>query len=88
MDASIKTCKKTISQQNELMTERQIRNIVGDGWAIVENSEWNGSVFIRGKLLYHSSDREEALHELFKRKEEDLFFLYCGKPDPNVVYLL
>ena len=71
-----------------ILTERQIRNRVGDGWAIVENPVWNGSIFLKGKLLYHSLNKNEVVDEFCKRKEKDLYFMHCTKPDPNAIYLL
>ena len=88
MEATVKKTKKTADRQNGVLTARQIRNRVGDGWAIIENAEFNGCIFLRGKLLYHSSDKQQAHEEMRRRTEKDLFFKYCGKRDPNVAYLL
>ena len=88
MEATIKKPKKMTGNQNGVLTERQIRNRVGDGWAVIQDPEFNGSILLKGKLVFHSSDRAKALDELFNRKEHDLLIKYCGKIDPNVVYLL
>ena len=88
MEMTVKKPKIKAGSQNGVLSFRQIRNRVGDGWAIIQDPESNGSVFVRGKLLYHSSDRKQALKELFNRNEHHLLILYCGKPDPNAVYLL
>ena len=88
METTVKKTKKTAQRQNEVLTYRQIRNRVGDGWAVIQDPESNGSVLLRGKLVFHSKDRAEALDELFKRDEYDLLIKYCGKRDPNVIYLL
>jgi len=87
MEATVEKPKKTVESQNGVLTYRQIRNRVGDGWAVIQDPESNGSILLRGKLVFFSSDRAKALDELFKRKG-NLLFKYCGKVDPNVVYLL
>jgi hypothetical protein len=87
MKATVKNPKKTDEHLNGVLTYRQIRNRVGDGWAVIQDPEFNGAILLKGKLVFHSSDRAEALDELFERKG-DLLFKYCGKVDPNVVYLL
>ena len=99
METIVKTCdNKTVGRikegqinghgENSVLTERQIRNRVGDGWAVIQDPEYNGAIFLKGKLLYHSTDRKQALVEFGKRKEKHLLFKYCGKLDPNVVYIL
>jgi len=88
METTVKKPKKTTERQNEVLTYRQIRNRVGDGWAVIQDPESNGSVLLRGKLVFHSKDRAAALDELFNRDEDYLLIKYCGKIDPNVVYLL
>ena len=88
MKAAIKKPKPTAGGGNEVLSFRQIRNRVGEGWAIIENPEWNGAIFLRGELLYHSLNKDEAVEEFCKRKEKHLFFMHCRKPDPNTVYIL
>jgi len=88
MEATVKKPKKTTERQNGVLTYRQIRNRVGDGWAVIQDPEFNGSILLRGKLVFHSKDRAAALDELFNRDEYDLLIKYCGKRDPNVIYLL
>ena len=88
MKSAVKKPKTTTVSRNGALTERQIRNRVGDGWAIIEDPEWNGSIFLKGKLLYHSLNKDEVVDEFCRRKEKHLFFMHCMKPDPNVVYLL
>jgi len=87
MEATVEKPKKTVESQNGMMTERQIRNRVGDGWAIIQDPVWNGGIFLRGKLIYHSLNKDEVVDEFCKRKGH-LFFMHCAKPDPNVIYLL
>jgi len=88
MEATVKKPKKTAEHGNGVLTYRQIRNRVGDGWAVIQDPEFNGSILLKGKLVFHSNDRAAALDELFERKDYDLYLKYCGKRDPNIVYLL
>ena len=88
MEMTIKKPIVKAENQNGVLSLRQIRNRVGDGWAIIKNPEFEKGQIARGELLYHSSDRKKTLHELGKCKNGDFAFEYCGKIDPNVVYLL
>ena len=88
MEVAIKKPKKTSDRNNGVLSLRQIRNRVGDGWAIIQNPEFEKGQIARGELLYHSSDRKKTLQELGKCKNGDFAFKYCGKIDPNVVYIL
>ena len=88
MIATLEKPNKTAERQNGVLTYRQICNRVGDGWAVIQDPVSNGSVLLKGKLVFHSKNRAEALDELFNREEYHLLLKYCGKRDPNIVYLL
>ena len=88
MEMTVKKPKIKAGSQNGVLSFRQIRNRVGDGWAIIENPEFNGCILLGGKLLFHSGDRKQALEEFSKCKNGHFAFKYCGKPDPNAIYLL
>ena len=88
MEATVKKPKITNGSRNGALSFRQIRNKVGDGWAVIKDPEFNGAIFLKGELVYHSKDRLEALEEFGKCKSGTFYFKYCGKPDPNVVYIL
>jgi hypothetical protein len=88
METIVKTRDNKGNKAVDILTKRQIRNRVGEGWAIIEDPEWNGSIFLKGKLLYHSLNKSEVVEEFCKRKEKHLYFMHCIKPDPNVIYLL
>ena len=85
---TVKKPKIKTGSQNGVLSFRQIRNRVGDGWAVVKNPEYEKGMFARGELLYYSSDRNQALEEMSKCKNGDFAFKFCGKIDPNVVYIL
>ena len=88
MEVAIKKPKKAAERRNGVLTYRQIRNRVGDGWAIIKNPVREKGILTHGELLYHSSNRKQALEELGKCKNGHFAFKYCGKIDPNVVYIL
>ena len=66
----------------------EIKDIVGNGWAVIKDAEFNGCIFLRGELLFHSHDPDEAYEEWGKSKEKDVLIKYCGERDPNIVYML
>ena len=55
-----------------VLTLKQIRNRVGEGWAVIKNPEHEKGMLVRGELLYHSSDRLDALEEMGKCKKDIL----------------
>ena len=72
----------------EALTIEQIKDIVGDGWAIIKNPVGDRKT-TRGELLFYTHDEDEAYEQLsVLRKKHYVYFTYCGKRDPNVVYLL
>ena len=88
MEAKVKKPKITSGSRNVALSFRQIRNRVGDGWAIIKDPEFNGAIFLKGELIYHSSDHEKAYEEFGKCKDGTFYIKYCGKPDPNTVFIL
>jgi hypothetical protein len=85
----METIAKTRNKKDVgVLTARQIRNRVGDGWAIVQDPEYNGCIFLGGKLLYHNADRLQTYKEFGKCKNGTFLIMFCGKQDPNVIYLL
>ena len=87
MEVKVKKPKVTVGRTNGALSFRQIRNRVGDGWAIIKDPEFNGCILLGGKLLYHSSDRIKALDEFGKCDNGHFAFKYCGKPDPNAIWI-
>ena len=85
---AIKKPKIKAGKQNGVLTYRQIRNRVGNGWAIIKNPVREKGILTHGELLYHSNDRKQALDELGKCKNGHFAFQFCGKIDPNIVFIL
>ena len=78
----------TAEISNGALTFEQIKDIVGNGWAVIKDPVFNGCIFLKGELYYHSHDKERAAEVWGKSKEKDLYLKFCGKRDPNTVYLL
>jgi len=86
-----KTMKTTVEKAESLngtLSFEQIKDIVGNGWALIKDPVFNGCIFLKGELIYHSQDEDEAFEEMRTSKEKDVLIKYCGERDPNVVYLL
>ena len=72
---------------NEVMTWQQIKDKVGDGWAIISNPVYEGSKFVGGELFYYGYNKSEV-YQKDTRGQKKVFFRYCGKRDPNVILML
>ena len=89
MEMEVKNPKATTHSQNGTLSFEQIKDIVGNGWAVIKDPVFNGCIFKKGELIYHSHDEDEAFEAMkAKRKEHRLYIKYCGERDPNIVYLL
>ena len=89
MEIEVKKPKSATDSPNGTLTFEQIKDIVGNGWALIKDPVRDGSILLGGKLLYHSRNEDEAVEEMrIMRKEHRLYMKYCGERDPNTVYLL
>ena len=71
------------------LTKRQIKNRVGEAWALLENPEYSEKqVLLTAELLYYNADREKVYEEAIKYKKGHFAVRFFGTPDPNVIYLL
>ena len=84
MESAVETPDVT----NEVMTWQQIKDKVGDGWAIINNPEFEGQEFVRGELFYYGYVKSDV----YKRERtvglKRVFLRYCGERDPNVILML
>jgi len=88
MTTTDKKSNTTVDIPKGIMTIEQIREIVGDGWAIIKDPTGDRKT-TQGELLFYTHDEDEAYEQLsIMRKKHYVYFTYCGKRDPNVVYLL
>ena len=85
----MKTTVEKAESPNGMLSFEQIKDIVGNGWAVIKDPIRDGSILLGGKLLFHSSNEDEAVENMrIMRKEHRLYMKYCGERDPNIVYLL
>ena len=50
------TVEKPKATKDGVLTFEEIKEIVGNGWAVIKNPEFNGCIFLRGELYFHSQD--------------------------------
>ena len=70
-----------------VMTFEEIKTITGDGWAIIKNPVRDRGALISGELYFHSHDYEEALDAMSTSGAKHVAIKFCGKRNPNVVYI-
>ena len=88
MEVEVKNQKTAAHSQNGIISSEEIHAITGNGWAIVKNPVHERGILVRGELFFHSDNYIEALEVMGASKEKHLGIKYCGKRDPNVVYIL
>ena len=89
MEVEVKNPTAATNSQNGTLSFEQIKDIVGNGWALIKDPVRDGSILLGGKLLYHSRNEDEAVEEMrIMRKGHRIYMKYCGERDPNIVYLL
>jgi hypothetical protein len=86
METTVKTySKKAVGR----LTKRQIKNKVGESWALLENPEYSEKeVLLSAELLYYNADNAKVHEEARKYKKGHFAVRFFGTPDPNVIYLL
>ena len=74
---------------NEVMTAEEINEKFPSEWVLVEDPETEPNLtVIRGKVLWHSPDRDELYQKLKELKPIHSAILYTGSiPDGMVVVL-
>ena len=87
MTSTLKNPKNTAEMPKGVLTFAQIKDIVGDGFAIIKNPNYEGSM-LTGELLYYGSDKDDVYQPERCAGEKHVALRYCGERDPNVVYLL
>ena len=88
MTPTVKKTKSTASIPQGVLTIEQIKEIVGDGWAIIKDPVGDRKS-TKGELLFYTHNEDEAYKQFgILRQKHYVYFTYCGKRDPNVVYLL
>ena len=84
----MKTAVETPNITKEVMTWQQIRDKVGDGWAIISNPEFKSSELVKGELVYFGYNKSDVYQREIDDEHKRVFYTYCGKRDPNVILML
>ena len=66
----MKTAIETPDVTNEVMTWQQIKDKVGDGWAIISNPEFEGLNFVRGELFHYGYNKSEVYQKDTKGQKD------------------
>jgi len=88
MQTTVEILKNTANKPNDVLSWQQIKDIVGDGWAIISNPEFEGSEFVRGELFYYGYVKSDVYKRERTIGKKDVYFKYCGERDPNVILML
>ena len=88
MEVEVKNQKTATHRHNGTLSFEAIKSITGDGWAVIKNPEHERGILVRGELLFHSDNYQEAIEAWGTSREKFVGIKYCGKRDPNVVYIL
>ena len=86
-DYDMEMTVETASVPNDVLTWQQIKDKVGDGWAIISNPEFDGLNFVKGELFHYGYNKSEV-YQRETRGQKDVLFRYCGKRDHNVYLML
>ena len=87
MTGTVNPPKTTVEMPKGVLSFAEIKDIVGNGWAIIKNAEFNGCIFMRGELVYYGADKKDVYQRERRAGEKEVYFKYCGDRDPNTVYL-
>jgi hypothetical protein len=73
----------------ELLSVEEIRSLLDSEWVLLEDPEADeGHRVLRGKLVYHSKDREAVYRKAAELRLRHSAFLYTGDIDADQVYVL
>jgi hypothetical protein len=73
----------------EIMTWEQIENLYRDEWVLLENPDAGENVQVTGgKLLWHSTSREEVGRKLLELRPKSSALIFVGQPAKDSVFLL
>jgi hypothetical protein len=71
---------------NEVMTMTEIEKHFDNEWILVEDPvlDSNGEI-IRGKVLWHSKDRDEVYRRDLEMRPRNAAYLYTGPTPENIL---
>ena len=75
--------------KNETLSMRKIRSKFKDEWVLVENPELTKDLqVVRGKVVWHSKDRDEVYRKALELRPKSPAFLFTGKLPKDMAIIL
>jgi hypothetical protein len=74
---------------NEMMTLAEIEERLASEWVLIEDPEVDGQFqVIRGKVVWHSKDRDEVDRKMLELRPKSPIILYTGQfPEDTAIVL-
>jgi hypothetical protein len=70
---------------HKIMTQAEIEAEYENEWVLVEDPEFDANdIFVRGKILWHSKDRDEVYRKDLELRPRSAAYLYTGPPPENI----
>jgi hypothetical protein len=74
---------------NEILTLDEIQSRYDSEWVLVEDPELSKNLeVVRGKVVWHSKDRDEVYAKALELRPKHPAFLYMGAPPQDMEYVL
>lgn len=74
---------------NDVLTMEEIEARYTGEWVLLENPETDGGQnVVRGRLLWHSPDRDEIHRKDLEFSPRDAAVLYIGDPPDDIAFVL
>jgi hypothetical protein len=74
---------------NELMTLQEIEEAFDSQWVLVEDPELTAQLeVVSGKVIFHSSDRDELYRVMGELKPKHSAILFTGQASDDLVVML
>jgi len=71
---------------SETFTLAEIETRYDNEWILVENAEFDANdTFIRGKVLYHSKNRDDVYRKDLELRPRSAAYLYTGPTPENIL---
>lgn len=72
--------------KEEVLTASQIESLYDSEWILVGNPETNEQLeVLRGKVLWHSKDRDELYRKAIELRPRDFAILYTGQLPEHMI---
>lgn len=73
----------------EIMTRQEIEKQFASEWVLLEDPETTEALEVtRGKVLWHSKDRDEVYRKAVELRPKSSAFLYTGKIPKDMAIIL